>query len=78
MRFATESGAFKLSRPDACAFELAALEQLGPLGSIEGCALCYSMGDGINAITPIARVRNRGVVSREGAGEHIGGGTRVL
>ncbi len=35
------------------------------------------MGDGISAITPIERVRNRGVVSREGAGEHIGGGTRV-
>lgn len=78
MRFATESGAFKLSRSDACAFELAALEPLGPIGSIEGCALGYSMGDGISAITPIDRVTNRGVVSREGAGEHIGGGTRVF
>ncbi len=36
------------------------------------------MGDGISAVTPIERVRNRGVVSREGAGEHIGGGTRVF
>ncbi len=78
MRFATETGAFKLSRPDACAFELAALEQLGPIGSIEGCALTYSMGDGIGAVTSIECVRNRGVVSREGAGEHIGGGTRVF
>ncbi len=78
MRFATESGAFKLSRPDACAFELPRFERLGPIESIEGCALCYSMGDGISAITPIERVRNRGVVSREGAGEHIGGGTRVF
>jgi putative methanogenesis marker protein 12 len=78
MRFATGSGAFKLSRPDACAFDLAALDRLGPIGSIEGCALCYSMGDGISAITPIERVVNRGVVSREGAGEHIGGGTRVF
>ena len=78
MRFATESGAFKLPRPDACAFELAGLERLGPLGSIEGCALCYSMGDGISAITPIERVQNRGIVSREGAGEHVGGGTRVF
>ncbi|MEN6341765.1 MAG: methanogenesis marker 12 protein [Methanospirillum sp.] len=78
MRFATESGTFKLPRADACAFELGALDRLGPIGSIEGCALCYSMGDGISAITPIERVRNRGVVSREGAGEHIGGGTRVF
>ncbi len=78
MRFATESGAFKISRPDACAFELRELERLGPLGSIEGCALCYSMGDGISAITAIDRVANRGIVSREGAGEHVGGGTRVF
>jgi putative methanogenesis marker protein 12 len=78
MRFATESGCFKLSRSDACAFEIAELERLGPIDSIEGCALSYSMGDGITAITPIGRVRNRGVVSREGAGEHVGGGTRVF
>ena len=77
MRFATESGTFKLSRHDACVFELGTLERIGPIESIDGCALCYSMGDGISAITPIERVRNRGVVSREGAGEHIGGGTRV-
>lgn len=78
MRFATESGTFRLSRVDACTFEVDALEALGPIDSIEGCALSYSMGDGISAFTPIGRVRNRGVVSREGAGEHIGGGTRVF
>jgi putative methanogenesis marker protein 12 len=78
MRFATESGTFKLTRSEARAFELADLEALGPLGAIEGCAVCYSMGDGITSFTPIERVRNRGVVSREGAGEHIGGGTRVF
>ncbi len=78
MRFATESGTLKLSRPDACTFTVDLLEELGPIDTIEGCALTYSMGDGISAITPIERVRNRGVVSREGAGEHIGGGTRVF
>jgi putative methanogenesis marker protein 12 len=35
------------------------------------------MGDGISAITSIGKAENRGVVSRKGAGEHIGGGTRV-
>ncbi|NLA38146.1 MAG: methanogenesis marker 12 protein, partial [Methanomicrobiales archaeon] len=44
---------------------------------IEGIAICYSMGDGISAITGIRKVRNRGIISREGAGKHIGGGTRV-
>lgn len=40
-------------------------------------ALTYSMGDGISRITPIRKVANRGITSREGAGVHIGGGTRV-
>ena len=78
MRFATGTGTFKLSRTDACAFDLRDLERLGPIDEIEGCALGYSMGDGIDAITPIERTWNRGVISREGAGEHVGGGTRVF
>jgi len=41
-------------------------------------ATTYSMGDGISKITPIANVENRGVISREGAGVHIGGGTNVF
>jgi hypothetical protein len=36
------------------------------------------MGDAISAITGISKVKNRGIVSREGAGKHIGGGTRVF
>ena len=43
-----------------------------------GIALTYSMGDGISRITPIGRVEGRGIRSREGAGKHIGGGTRVF
>jgi putative methanogenesis marker protein 12 len=35
------------------------------------------MGDGISAITGIGKVHNRGIVSRDGAGKHIGGGTQV-
>jgi putative methanogenesis marker protein 12 len=78
MRFATESGVFKMPRREALSFRLDNLDPIGPVGAIEGCALCYSMGDGICAITPIGRVKNRGVVSREGAGEHTGGGTHVF
>ncbi|BAI61735.1 conserved hypothetical protein [Methanocella paludicola SANAE] len=44
---------------------------------IELIGVNYSMGDGISEITPIGNVKNRGVISREGAGVHIGGGTNV-
>jgi putative methanogenesis marker protein 12 len=44
---------------------------------VELIAVNYSMGDGISRITPIGKVKNRGVISREGAGVHIGGGTNV-
>lgn len=40
-------------------------------------AITYSMGDGISKIMPIGKVQNRGIISREGAGVHIGGGTNV-
>lgn len=44
---------------------------------VELIAVNYSMGDGISQITPIQKVKNRGIISREGAGVHIGGGTNV-
>lgn len=44
---------------------------------VELIAVTYSMGDGISKITPIAKVENRGIISQEGAGVHIGGGTNV-
>jgi len=44
---------------------------------VELIAINYSMGDGIARITRIEEVQNRGIVSREGAGVHIGGGTNV-
>ncbi|KQC03150.1 MAG: hypothetical protein APR53_01605 [Methanoculleus sp. SDB] len=78
MRFACESGEFKMSRTDAREFHVRDLERLCPLSEIECIAVCYSMGDGIAAITPVDKVKNRGVVSQKGAGEHIGGGTRVF
>jgi len=78
MRFAGESGQFKLSREAAKNFTMSALSHLCPIDKIEGIALCYSMGDGISSITSIDHVQNRGIISREGAGKHIGGGTKVF
>ena len=78
IRFSSGDREFKISRTDARGFSLPDLELLGPLGDIEGIALCYSMGDNFTEITPVGLLENRGVVSREGAGEHVGGGTRIF
>ena len=77
MRFAGDTGEFRISRETAKEFRIADLSRICPVDEIEGIALCYSMGDAIAAITDIRKVKNRGLVSREGAGKHIGGGTRV-
>ena len=78
MRFASEEKQFKLSREDATRFIAADLEWICPFDEIEGIALTYSMGDNFSKITRIGKLKNRGVVSREGAGKHIGGGTKVF
>lgn len=78
MRFAGEAREFKVSREAAKDFHIANLTRICPLDEIEGIAVCYSMGDNFSKITRIGKVQNRGLVSREGAGKHIGGGTRVF
>jgi len=78
IRFSSGDHEFKISRRDARDFAVEDLGRLGPLGEIGGIALCYSMGDNFAEITPVGLLSNRGVVSREGAGEHIGGGTRIF
>jgi len=78
MRFAGEARAFKMSREAAKDFHIADLAKICPPDEIEGIAVCYSMGDNFSKITRIDKVQNRGLVSREGAGKHIGGGTRVF
>ncbi len=47
-----------------------------PLKEIELVGLTYSMGDGIDKITDIRRVKNRGVLQKT-TGKFVGGGTRV-
>ncbi|MBN2733762.1 MAG: methanogenesis marker 12 protein [Methanomicrobiaceae archaeon] len=77
IRFSAGDSHFKISRKDAVSFEYPDLNRICDLKDIEGIAVCYSMGDGISEITDINKVKNRGVITREGAGEHIGGGTKV-
>ena len=71
---------FKIGRDELSKGTISALEQLNKrldLRSIDLMAITYAMGDGINAITPIAKVKNRGILSIEGAGKVTGGGTAV-
>ena len=68
----------ELSREAAKEFVIADLGRICPLNKIEGIAVCYSMGDNFSRITRVGKVRDRGLVSREGAGKHVGGGTRVF
>lgn len=79
IRFATDTGKyFKIPREAAVNFEINQLEALCPVEDIEGFAVCYSMGDNFTKISDINDLKNRGVVTREGAGKHIGGGTKVF
>jgi putative methanogenesis marker protein 12 len=81
MRFAGDGAVFKIPRKEAVRFQIEDLSRLNPvsgISGIRGVAITYSMGDNFSAITPVKRLHNRGLVSREGAGEHIGGGTRVF
>ena len=50
----------------------------GSAEEVELLALCYSMGDGITDIVRIEDAENRGVISQDGAGLHVGGGTNVF
>ena len=50
----------------------------GSAEKVDLLALCYSMGDGITEIVKIEDAENRGVISQDGAGLHVGGGTNVF
>jgi len=79
MRFSGGPGhRFKVQREDAVGFEVHDLEAICPLEDIEGIALSYSMGDNFSEITPVRTLSNRGLVSRDGAGKHIGRGDEGL
>ena len=78
IRFSTGESWFKITREEARRFCWQDIRTLCPVNEISGIALTYSMGDGISSITPIERVVDRGIRSRDGAGKHVGGGTRVF
>ena len=77
IRFATHDTVIKIPRNEAVSFDLSVFETFFPKDEILGIALTYSMGDNFSEISSIDQVVNRGVISQQGAGEHIGGGTKV-
>ncbi|MBW6518174.1 MAG: methanogenesis marker 12 protein [ANME-2 cluster archaeon] len=84
IRFASTDGrVFKLSRLHAAKMagediRNAFLKGLyTSVSEITMMAVTYSMGDGIDMVTPIDRVPDRGIKDRHGAGLHVGGGTLV-
>ncbi len=48
------------------------------LTRVDLVALTYSMGDGLSRIVRLGDAENRGLVQQDGAGLHVGGGTRVF
>ena len=47
-------------------------------GTVDLVALSYSMGDGIHQIVRLQDAPNRGLIQQDGAGLHVGGGTKVF
>ena len=71
---------FKIGREELSKGSASALQQLNKrvdLKSIDLMAITYAMGDGIKTIMPIEKVKDRGILSMEGAGKVTGGGTAV-
>ncbi len=72
---------FKIGREESKAGKVSAVEELAKridLNSIKLIAITYAMGDGINKILPIEKVKDRGILSINGAGKVTGGGTSVF
>jgi putative methanogenesis marker protein 12 len=71
---------FKIDREDSKSGKVSAIEEITKridLNSIKLLAMTYAMGDGINSIQPIVKVKNRGILSIKGAGKVTGGGSSV-
>lgn len=71
---------FKIGRDELSSGDVSSLEEISrrvKLDSIQLMAITYAMGDGISKITPIDKVKDRGILSIEGAGKVTGGGTAV-
>jgi putative methanogenesis marker protein 12 len=83
IRFATEDGqCFELQRKEASRLSpdeiIERIKQNLGSEKVELVALTYSMGDGLKRIVRLEDARNRGLIRQDGAGAHIGGGTKVF
>jgi putative methanogenesis marker protein 12 len=83
IRFATSEGhCWDLARQEAsCLSAEEIVEQIAQnlgLDAVDLVALSYSMGDGLTRIVRLQDAPNRGLVRLEGAGLHVGGGTKVF
>jgi len=71
---------FKIGREELSAGIISAMDELSSRihpDDIKLMAITYAMGDGITAIKPLDKVKNRGILSMDGAGKVTGGGTAV-
>lgn len=71
---------FKIGRDELSNGKSSALNELKnriDINSIDLMAITYAMGDGLNKITPLDQVKDRGILSMDGAGKVTGGGTAV-
>lgn len=83
IRFATPAeGCFELPRKEASSLDpeeiIERIKHSLNLEKVELVALTYSMGDGLTKIVRIEDAANRGLIQQDGAGVHIGGGTKVF
>lgn len=71
---------FKLKRDEVSNNEVNfkdTLSEYVDIKNINLLAMTYAMGDSINKITPLTRVKDRGILSIKGAGKVTGGGSKV-
>lgn len=72
---------FKIGREESKQGLVSATEELTKrvnLDSVKLMAITYAMGDGISKILPTSKVKDRGILSINGAGKVTGGGTSVF
>lgn len=83
IRFATTEGrCWDIARQEASCLSAEEIvdriaQNMGQ-GIVELVALSYSMGDALTRIVRLQDAPNRGLVRLDGAGQHVGGGTKVF
>ena len=83
IRFATTDGdCWELPRQEAGGLDvqeiLHRIEENLKSSEFQLVAMTYSMGDGLTRIMRLEDAPNRGLIQMDGAGAHVGGGTRVF